>query len=552
MRRRTAAAKRIGEVGGAAGLALLAATTAASAQVEQLRHEGTENDARLGESVARIGDLDLDGCDDWLVSEPNHGRNANFGRVFVLSGATATVIRTHIGPSASDFLGTKVAGLGDVDGDAIPDYAYSMVGHVTSSGSFVGRVEACSGATGQILWGTDGADGYDWFGRQLMPYEDLDGDGACDLVVSHLDVVDSLEVLSGATGARLAALDTPFDFADSMALLHDIDGDGRRDFAVGCTWDWVNFSLEGTVSLYSGATGNKIATILGGAADYHFGHAITAVSDLDQDGVDDFLVTAGVSYGKWDGVIEVRSGATLGLLRKIQGTTNEERGAALGTCADWDGDGVDDYVATSSGVPPYGVVRVYSSSTDAVLHEFVGERSASSHDILFGRTLATGDWNGDGIGDLLIPAEEWYGSVGTNRGIVHCILGCPASQSSYGVGFPGTLGTPTLSISGDPELGATLTFAADNSLGAATIGWVLIGDAAAAIPLKKGGTLLALPQIVLTVPIDANGFSQDEQLPDDPALGFSDFFLQIVQIDPGAAGGLSMTQGLQLRLGWDY
>ncbi|MBL8839894.1 MAG: FG-GAP repeat protein [Planctomycetes bacterium] len=554
MQRRAAAAKRIGGVGGAAGLALLAVATAASAQVEQVRIEGTQDRGRLGSSVATIGDLDGDGCDDWVVGErtADTANGTDTGQVHVISGATGTVLRSHLGSAPFGQLGDHVVALGDVDGDAVPDYAAAAPSHDSSSNSASGRIEAYSGATGQLLWGTDGFDSFDFLGRELCAIDDLDGDGRRDLIAAYLTGTDDVDVYSGATGAYLTTLNTPNQFVTSMARIGDVDGDGRRDFAIGYPFGWITAQNEGYVRIYSGATGAWIRTISGVGVDDGLGESLVGTDDVDQDGVEDFLVGAGVRKGTRDGRIELRSGATLAVLRTIPGATGEQLGNFVGAGGDWDGDGIEEQFATAIAAAPHGSVHVYSGATGAELHVYASDDSAASHDVRFGWSLATGDWNGDGIGDLAIAADGWYGSTGTDRGIVHAFLGCPAAQSNYGVGHPGTFGTPTLSISGDPELGATLTFTADNSRGAKTTGWVLIGDAAASISLKKGGTLLVAPQIVLAITIPASGFSTQEQLPDDPALGFSDFFLQIVELDPGAAGGLSMTQGLQLRLGWDY
>ncbi len=554
MRQRVAKTKRVFGATAAAWCAVLAVATTARAQVEQLRLEGTQDGAELGAAVVMIGDIDGDQCDDWIVGEPSAdtATGIDVGQIHVISGATGTLIRTHVGGANFDFLGDHVVALGDVDGDTIPDYAASAPFHDAGSNSAAGRVEAYSGATGQLLWASDGLDGFDYFGRELCAIDDLDGDGRADLLAAYLTGTDDVDVLSGATGAYLTTLNTPNQFISSMARIGDVDGDGRRDFAIGYAFGWITAKYEGYVRIFSGADGAWIRTLSGVGVDDGLGEALVGTDDVDQDGVEDFLIGAGVRSGTHDGRVELRSGATLAILRTTYGATGEQLGNFLGAGGDWDGDGIAEQFATAIAAAPFGSVHVFSGATGIELHRFDGQDVTDSHDLRFGWSLATGDWNGDGIGDLLIPASAWYGATGSNRGIVHAVLGCPASQSSYGAGFPGTLGTPTLAVSGDPELGATLTFTANNSRGATTTGWVLIGDATATIPLKKGGTLLVLPLIVLPVTIPAAGFSASEDLPDDPALGFSDFFLQVVELDPGAAGGLSMTQGLQLRLGWDY
>ena len=52
-----------------------------------------------------------------------------------------------------------------------------------------------------------------------------------------------------------------------------------------------------------------------------------------------------------------------------------------------------------------------------------------------------------------------------------------------------------------------------------------------------------------TVP--AAGWSDLSTVPNDPAFCFLDLYLQLIELDPGAVGHLSFTNGLQLRVGFD-
>lgn len=149
-------------------------------------------------------------------------------------------------------------------------------------------------------------------------------------------------------------------------------------------------------------------------------------------------------------------------------------------------------------------------------------------------------------------AYRWHGFPITGYyGAARVYLGCPAERTSYGAGFAGTLGVPTLAASDDPALGATFTLTADNSLGAATMGVLLVGDAAVSIVQRSGATLLVDWIAVLPIAIPATGFADPVTIPADPALCFLDLFLQIVELDGGAVGGLSWTQGVELSVGFD-
>jgi hypothetical protein len=127
---------------------------------------------------------------------------------------------------------------------------------------------------------------------------------------------------------------------------------------------------------------------------------------------------------------------------------------------------------------------------------------------------------------------------------------CVAIASSYGAGWPGTLGTPTLVAGGDPVLGASLTVTISNSLGANTPGLVLIGVAQAELVTGKGGTLLVAPLLFVPLLIHAAGEGLSGTLPSDPALCGVAVDLQALELDAGASKGMSFTAGLKLLLGF--
>jgi Tol biopolymer transport system component len=124
-----------------------------------------------------------------------------------------------------------------------------------------------------------------------------------------------------------------------------------------------------------------------------------------------------------------------------------------------------------------------------------------------------------------------------------------ASWSNYGAGFPGTLGIPGLTSNADPQYGATITIAVDNSLGADTVALLLPGLARASIPTSAGGTILVSPLLFVPVSLPAAGLDADYTVPHDPAFCGFVVDLQALEIDAGAAHGLSFTAGLELLFG---
>src|SRR5215831_18791691 len=81
----------------------------------------------FGFSVAGIGDINHDGVPDILVGVPHHSNfpadRINCGEAFVFSGADHSILFTINDPNEEEGnrFGYAVAGLGDVNGDGVPD-----------------------------------------------------------------------------------------------------------------------------------------------------------------------------------------------------------------------------------------------------------------------------------------------------------------------------------------------------------------------------------------------------------------------------------------------
>lgn len=135
------------------------------------------------------GDLDGDGCDDFLSAGPDW---QNRGAVVVFSGLTGAVLRVSYGVQPGDKLSSATA-CGDMDGDGVPDYA---------GGGYWGAsvVTAFSGATGLPIhtW-RDPAHPY--FGMNVFGGFDLDQDGVNDLVAGADEGI--VHAMSGRDGTFL-------------------------------------------------------------------------------------------------------------------------------------------------------------------------------------------------------------------------------------------------------------------------------------------------------------------------------------------------------------
>jgi subtilisin-like proprotein convertase family protein len=126
---------------------------------------------------------------------------------------------------------------------------------------------------------------------------------------------------------------------------------------------------------------------------------------------------------------------------------------------------------------------------------------------------------------------------------------CPgqAAATAYGAGLAGTLGAPALA-SDHPVLGEPLHLELGNSSGAPAPGLLVLGLAPAALPFK-GGTLLVSPALQVPLVSVPPSLSLSATLPATASLCGQHLYLQWIQADPGAPGGIALSAGLELLLG---
>lgn len=318
---------------------------------------------QVGYSVSALADINGDGVPDVVAGVPhnvpgdfNAGSGIiNAGEALVFSGADGSVLRTLDDPTQQEggLLGYAVAGLGDVNGDGVPDMAVGVPGKNIGDESdgliAVGEVYVFSGADGSMIRTLDHPtqEVNARFGSALDNAGDIDHDGVSDILIGAPGHGEAF-VFSGATGALIFKVTSPVtetqpSFGTAVAGGKDLDNDGTPDFAIGAPFQK---SARGGVFVYKGSDGTLLRTlrIPSPQTFARFGAAIQLSNDFTGDGRPDIIV--GVPDRDVNGVINagevlIFNGAT-GRVFKTLTSALPQTGAGFGsavTAADFDGDG---------------------------------------------------------------------------------------------------------------------------------------------------------------------------------------------------------------------
>lgn len=321
--------------------------------------------------------------------------------------------RTLSGHASWDRLGSGLAWLGDLNRDGVNEFAV-LSRSPWAVNVYVGSHSGFSTLQALTFASTNPNDR---FGSVVAGGGDLNGDGMGDFAVTvgrqgqagsytfEVEVYFGAPTLNvGLSHVTITAPSLPSTFGTGLAFLDDVDGDGRSELLVTAPPPTPS-SESGRAWIFSGAQGS-------------------------------FSLTASWSYA--------------------YATPGAPFGAFAATAGDLNGDALTDFVVTTGGqasADGFSRAFVFYGAQGLEIGEPVGLQSGSRNDG-FGSAAASGDFNGDGLSDLLVAGPSYSLSTeqpdaGRVYGFVGALAGVSTAPDSTITGRAGSRFGACLANAGD-------------------------------------------------------------------------------------------------------
>jgi len=403
-----------------------------------------------GYSVSGAGDINGDGIDDLIIGAYGTDHNGSYsGSSYVVFGSTtgfaAEIALSSLngtngfridGTATYDRAGKAVSGAGDINGDGIDDLiigasttgddagsAYVLFGNTEGFGATL-NLSTLDGSTG---FRVDAASSNDYFGWSVSGAGDVNNDGIDDIIIGALEAgttgfgyvvfgsTDGFAAnfnassLDGSNGFRLDGVAARDNTGFRVSAGGDINGDGIDDVLIsarkannggynsGSTYVVFGRStaFDATLALSSldGSNGFRLDGVKG--QDYS-GWELSGAGDINGDGFADLVIGAqntsiniygeygtGISYvvfGSNSGFSATRSLSSLdgsnGFL--LYGASGDNSGTGVSISGDFNGDGVDDLVIGARSAD-----TVTENDRTGAVYVVFGEGVAAPPDIIF-------------------------------------------------------------------------------------------------------------------------------------------------------------------------
>ena len=398
---------------------------------------GPVDQARIGAVLATAGDLDGDGYADAVAgNERGNQVVVYYGRLGGLFNPTPLT-----GTQALARFGAAAATAGDFDGDGLaellvgaPDYGEPGLLLEGAARAFLGRPGGPVQAANSPLGGSAPATS---FGDALAIVPNAESHPFPSLLIGEPDwpgggrVLAHRGQLAGIALAPAHTFDASADdqaFGSEIADVGDVNRDTQSDFVIGSPfYSAGGLSDRGRAVLYRGGdSGGPVLDswlAIGDQANATFGHQVAGRGDVNGDGYADFVVSgdnwsdgANTACGKAWLYIGSPSGPSSFPVWSAQGTAQNQFFGYRLAMLDFDADGYSDVAVLSQPSfpnPSPARVDIYYGSPAGLSAQPAFTLSPTPPRQEFGSAMAgVGDYDGDGVGDLVVSAIDGAGGAG--------------------------------------------------------------------------------------------------------------------------------------------
>ncbi len=365
-------------------------------------HRGDTNGLAhgIGQRIAPVGDLDLDGRNDAAY--------VSASTVQIVSGATGLPIAEFAAGGTGWNTTPHVAVIASINGDAYPDVLIGLPG---LGGTVQNTVGVHSGRDLGLLYrlAPTAVPANTTFGSDLANLGRLDANAFDYFAVAFEGNGPSVRVYASNNGSLYRSYAAPANASGAVTVtaIQDIDGDTKRDLV-------VSFARAGgtDVFVYSVATNTTLASFTQAGEVFESAAAV----DIGGDGVAELIFGAPTfqsSRGRAHILAIDRTAQTLTSLAVLDGVVGDTYyGRSVANAGDHDMDAANDFVVGAPGLAPFGAspgttgrIEIISGRTGGVLEvrtEVVGPGTG------FGTSVANfGDIDDDGLEDIAVGAPTF-------------------------------------------------------------------------------------------------------------------------------------------------